>query len=210
MNCEITIIQYNCGNANHRNARPIFDAVSPIHHTVLAIQEPYFNEKTRTTYCPTGHTLAYDPNPATKVCFMVSKEVHSDHWSYKTYSPYVASLRLRTIDNHLTIINVYNPRSNGPRIQTWEKIAEAIAEVEGEIILLGDFNAHHPAWGGTQAANEPQSGHLLIETSRRGLQLLTPKGELTWKRGMQQSVIDLTFATERTRNTLLHCGPEDK
>src|SRR5437763_2435120 len=210
MNCQINIIQYNRSNANHRAARPIFDAASPTHQSVLAIQEPYFNKRTGTTYCAMGFTLAYDPNSATKVCFMISKEVHPGYWSYKAYSPHIASLQLRTMDNHLTIINVYNPRSNGPRIQTWEKVAEATAEVEGEMILLGDFNAHHPVWGGTQAANEPQSGHLLIEMSRRGLQLLTPEGEPTWKRGMQQSVIDLTFTTERTWNAILYCRPEDR
>jgi hypothetical protein len=44
------------------------------------------------------------------------------------------------------MINAYNPRSNGPRVQTWERVAEEIAGAEGEIIgiLLGDFNAHHP------------------------------------------------------------------
>ena len=210
MNCEITIIQYNCGNANYQAARPIFDAASPASHTVLAIQEPCFSERTRTTYCPRGYDLAYDPNPTTRVCFMISKEVQLGCWSFQAHSPYVASLRLRTTDNTLTIINVYNPRSNGPRIQTWETVAEAITEAEGEIILLGDFNAHHPEWGGPQAAREPQSGHLLIETRRRGLHLLTPRGEPTWKRGMQESVIDLTFATEQTQMAMLHCGPEDR
>ena len=81
---------------------------------VLAIQEPCFSKVTRTTYCPRGYTLAYIPNPTTKVCFMVSKEVHLGHWSFQVHSPYVASLHLRTMGNPLTIINVYNPQGNGP------------------------------------------------------------------------------------------------
>src|SRR5438045_961761 len=93
--------------------------------------------------------------------------------------------------NPLTISHVYNPQGNGPQIQTWEAISEALAEAEGEVLLLGDFNTHHPDWGGTQAASELQSRHLLIETDRKGLQLLTPRGEPTWKRGTQQSVITL-------------------
>jgi len=210
MDGEITIIQYNCGHANYGASRPIFDAASPASHMVLAIQEPCFSKVTRTTYCPKGYTLAYIPNPATKVCFMVSKEIYLGHWSFQAHSPYVASLCLRTIDNPLTIINVYNPRGDGPRIQTWDAILEALAEAEGEVLLLGDFNAHHPEWGGTQAASEPQSRHLLVETGKKGLQLLTPRGEPTWKRGMQQSVIDLTFATERILNTILYCGPEER
>src|SRR5438045_173399 len=119
---------------------------------VLAIQQPCFSKVTRTTYCPRGYTLAYIPNPTTKVCFMVSKEVHLGHWSFQ---------HLRTMGNPLTIINVYNPWGNGPRIQTWEAI-EALAEAEGEVLLLGDFNVHHPDWGGTQAASKQQLRHLLI------------------------------------------------
>ena len=75
-------------------------------------------------------------------------------------------------------------------------MAQAIEASSGEIILLGDFNAHHPEWGGVHSAHEPQSEHLLLETQRRDLHLLKPKGVATWKRGRQESVIDLVFATE--------------
>ena len=74
---------------------------------------------------------------------------------------------------------------------------------------MGDFNAHHPTWGGAYAASEPQSDHLLIETRRRELNLLTPTGLATWKRGRQESVIDLTFATDLIANAVVHCGPRE-
>jgi len=55
----------------------------------------------------------------------------------------------------------------------------AIEEAKGEIILLGDFNAHYPMWGGRYVVSEEQVEHLLAETDARGLVLATPKGELT-------------------------------
>lgn len=143
-----------------------------------------------------------------KVCFMVSRRISPHTWSFQPYSPNVAALHLRHAKD-ITIINVYNPRSNGPQIQTWQTIQQAIREAKGEIILLGDFNAHHPSWGGPQAAREAQSEHLCTATIAIGLSLLPPCGLPTWKRGNQQSVIDLTFASEAIRDLVQFCGPMD-
>ena len=92
-------------------------------------------------------------------------------------------ITLRLASGPITVINVYNPRGSGSRICTWDLIQQALSEADGEIILLGDFNAHHPAWGGVQAATEPQGNHLRNETTRQGLRLTTPRGIPTWKRG---------------------------
>jgi hypothetical protein len=59
----------------------------------------------------------------------------------------------------------------------------AIEEAKGEIILLGDFNAHHLIWGGKHIASEEQAEHLLAETDARGFVLAIPKREPIWKRG---------------------------
>jgi hypothetical protein len=77
------------------------------------------------------------------------------------YSSYVASLRVQTAGGPIELINVYNPRDNGP------------------------------------------------ETQRRDLHLLNPKGVATWKRGRQESVIDLVFATELLRSSVMYCCPRE-
>ena len=160
------------------------------------IQEPAFNKHTNSTYCPRGFKLVYEANPATRVCFMVSEELGTGQWRHQSYGPHVIKLEIQTEEENLSIINVYNPQDNGPRIQTWTRIEKALSEAEGEIILLGDFNAHHPAWGGIHVEREPQASHLLQETQRRDLHLITPRGEATFKRGTRESVIDLTFTIE--------------
>jgi len=53
----------------------------------------------------------------------------------------------------------------------------AIEEAKGEIILLGDFNAHYLIWGRKYIASEEQVERLLAETNARGLVLATLKGE---------------------------------
>jgi len=117
---------------------------------------------------------------------------------------------MQLANEEVTIINVYNPRSNGPRLQTWDTIQQAIHLANGEVILLGDFNAHHPSWGGPQAACEPQSDHLHTAATANGLLLLTPCGLPTWRRGIQRSVIDLTFASEAIERVVQFCGPVDR
>ncbi len=141
---------------------------------------------------------------------MVSKKVPAHTWSFQSHGQRIASLHMQLADKEVTIINVYNPRSNGPRIQTWDTIQQAIHLVKGKIILLGDFNAHHPSWGGPQAAHESQSDHLHTAATTNGLLLLTPCRLPTWRRGVQQSVIDLTFASEAIERVVQFCGPVDQ
>lgn len=58
---EFNTIQYNCGNANYKPARSFLDRLDPSRHHLAAVQEPYFNSAARTTYCPPGYTLCYQP-----------------------------------------------------------------------------------------------------------------------------------------------------
>lgn len=37
----------------------------------------------------------------------------------------------------------------------------------------------------------------------------SPEGKITWKRGRQESVIDLAFASSDVQSTLCWCGPRD-
>jgi retrotransposon-encoded endonuclease len=206
----LQILQFNCGLANYGVLKPILDAASPARHQILAIQEPCFSRRTSSTYCPKGYTLAMEAAPTTKVCFMVSKEIDIGSWSYQPHSCYVAELRLRINSRELQIINVYNPRDNGPRIRTWQTIEAIIGLAPRDTIILGDFNCHHPYWGGLQAASEPQSEHLLIAMRTREMCLATPPGEATWRRGLQQSVIDLTFVSSDLDDAVRYCGPREE
>jgi len=79
---------------------------------------------------------------------MISKTAGLNTWQFKAYSHNVATLRLRFTTVTTTIINIYNPISTGHTITVWKEIQQALNDADGEVLLLGDFNAHHPAWGG--------------------------------------------------------------
>src|SRR5437016_4273900 len=163
---RLTILQYNCGNANHCTARPVFDSAPSTSFQVLAIQEPGYNKFTKSTYCSRGYSLFYEALPTTKVCFMVSNSLGIQHWTGKQFGPFTTTLRIQLEDRLIYLVNIYNPRSSSPRAQAWGAIEAALDEAEGEILLVGNFNAHHPTWGGPRAASETQAEHLLQETRR--------------------------------------------
>jgi hypothetical protein len=208
---HLSIIQYNCGNTNHRLARPLLDSLDPEKHHVLAIQEPYYNAYTQSTYCPRGFQLLYEPKAATRVCFMISKAISLSSWSWQAVNPDIAVITIQTYRGPVQIINVYNPRVEGvPQI---ENIISAISllETEGtESILLGDMNLHHPRWGGIHVAAERQAECLLRAIDIWGLKLATPPGATTWQRGTARSTIDLTFMDEGLYQRLERCNPEEE
>jgi len=69
------------------------------------------------------------------------------YWKHRQYSPFTAALWLYLEGFKVIIINVYNLRGEGPQIRIWPEVETAIEEAKGEVILLGDFNAHYLAWG---------------------------------------------------------------
>lgn len=201
-----TLVQYNCGHSNGRATKALFDSFTqPI---VIAVQEPGYNKHTKSTYCPKPYQLAYEATPDTRVCFMIKRDIGESQWKRRQYGPNVATLEITLRDLNIAIINVYSPRGRGPRIKEWNNVTKALSEAQGEILLLGDFNAHHQAWGGAGVACEQQADHLLCEMGRRDLTLLTPPGEPTWERGAEATTIDLTFASQVISNRVAHCGTE--
>jgi hypothetical protein len=205
------ILQYNCGHANGGKLKPFFLSAEPSSHRVLAIQEPGWNKHTKSTFCPRGYTLAYEAAEETKVCFMVSKELGIDSWRFRHVSPYIAVLRVQLGQEFLTIVNVYNPINCTAHTEAITECIRTLDETDpsDQIVLLGDFNLHHPAWGGRSSRTEAMAERLLTEASARSLELCTPPGEATWRRGQSSTVIDLTFATQDICERLVVCGPRD-
>lgn len=99
--------------------------------------------------------------------------------------------------NKLRIFNVYNEVGTS----TISDLGEAIAKLDSYegLLVLGDFNLHHPLWSTTHryASNGMSAAQpLLTIIEEFYLQLLTVPGTSThrWKQG--ESTIDLTFGSE--------------
>ena len=104
---------------------------------------------------------------------MVSRSINAGYWRRQQFRPCVATLWLQLEGLETTIINVYKPQGEGFNGQALSAIKKALELAKGEIILLGDFNMHHPLWGSIHVASEMQAKCLLLETEARGLKLAT-------------------------------------
>ena len=144
-----------------------------------------------------------------KVCFLISKELDVGSWAVEAISDNLTALRLRTAGGEVEIINVYNPRDVGPRIKVWGKLRDALGASPERTVVVGDFNCHHPAWGGQGVPSEAQAEHLRLAIQRRNMSIATQTGVPTWKRGMASSVIDLTITTDDIAEAVMICQPRD-
>ena len=196
---DLQILQYNCGNANHKGTRPFFDSLDPRIHPIIAIQEPMVTERSKTTYCPKNYRLSRAVSPATRVVFLIHDKLPLTTWTVIEETDYVERLVLHFGNHTLNLINVYNPGGppSQPRITVWPTLGRILEETaDADTLILGDFNAHHPEWAGPTVAREPRAEHLLMRMGAMRFHLLNEEGEATWHRGQRQSVLDLGFASQ--------------
>jgi hypothetical protein len=76
-----------------------------------------------------------------------------------------------------------------------------------EQIVLGDFNLHHPYWGGPAVRDiEPEAEELLQLAEHYGLTITTPPGTITYKEGNARTSIDLCWITQGLVDRLIRSG----
>ena len=65
-------IQYNCGNANGKSARPFLVSLLAEEHPIIAIQEPMVTTRTGIrTYCPRNYRLSMSAEEGMRVVFFI-------------------------------------------------------------------------------------------------------------------------------------------
>ena len=207
----LNIIQYNCGNANGRATRPFFDSLDPREFPIIAVQEPMITEAMGTTYCPKNYRLSRAVQPGVRVVFMMHEAIELTKWRGIEATDNVEWIQIDTEGGTVNLVNVYAPpvARQQPRIAKWEEIKRVLERVEGSLLLMGDFNAHHPEWAGQHRDREPKAEHLLLQTQGYSLCLLNEPGVATWRRGESEEVIDLAFATPEIAERVMAYRPRD-
>ena len=109
----------------------------------------------------------------TRVYFIISKLLVLGDWAYKLYNVYIMAVTIRLESVSVIIINIYNPIGNKKVIIIRRSIKLALNKIEGEIILLKNFNTHYPMWGSRATTIKTQLEYLLRKTEQRILYLLT-------------------------------------
>jgi hypothetical protein len=131
------------------------------------------------------------------VAFLVRNSILLSHWdvTFHTdeFNGLAATLRLETPSGSIRIHNVYNRNKELDMTELF-----SYCPISHSDILLGDFNLHHPAWGGDNLPVVERSAKELHKLSVScGTTCQTPRGAVTYSRSESEdkhsSTIDLTF-----------------
>ena len=180
-------------------------------YDILALQEPFQNQHQATTYHPAKDRfhLLYFNSINTRTCFFINKRIDPRTWNIKYINGDICILQLETPSReHLWIYNVYNEPGAESATRTLEILDDELQGANNQryILLLGDFNLHHPQWSGIcRQRPSPQAHNLLRITSNSCLWQVTPKGLKTHRCHTGDSTIDLAFTTHSLRERLVHC-----
>ena len=179
---------------------------------IIALQEPWRNQKDRTTYHPLKDRfdLVYIEDNKTRVCFYINKKIDLASWTYTHHSPDLCTLHLKTRSKQTIYLhNIYNPAPTPDNpLRNLFKLQNALdRHKDGEQIIVRDFNLHHPAWGGINLRKTNyEAEKLILMTSEKGLSQMLPKGMTTYKKSFLHIIIDLVFATPLLAESMIRCG----
>jgi hypothetical protein len=182
---------------------------------IIAIQEPWKNPYTATTHHPAKDTfhLCYptgDTEGSARVCFFVNKKIGQTRWRFEERTRDICSIVIDQTDDQqsqerVVIHNVYNPpKTSSNRQSVLPQVREALEHHQtNEQVLLGDFNLHHPLWGGlNREVTDPESEDLIDIIENFALHKTLLPGAVTYE-GRAQSTIDLCLVTAGLINRIV-------
>lgn len=147
-----------------------------------------------------SHYVIHHSTPVRKGCrsraalLVTAGLPHSpvDLSAFTTEKAEFVAASIRVLGNDFTVISAYV--APGPN-NSWgaEVLCQIARQCPGHLILCGDFNAHHSVWGGCRNTSRGKS--LDIVTSSLHLEALNDGTPSYVRRGVNDSVLDLTFAS---------------
>ncbi|QRW06349.1 Reverse transcriptase from transposon X-element protein [Ceratobasidium sp. AG-Ba] len=182
---NLVIWQLNANKSPH--AHPNFiQNTAVLLGTILAIQELYLDYRNYSRV-PTGWSSIYPtthntPNaPRSRSLLAINPSVSSNSWEQlECLCPNITAVRMITQAGPIIVINVYNPCDSNTSLPHVEGLLKK-RHPDDLVILLGDFNRHHPLWDEDRnahlftRANLDLAQELLDLTAEHDLEMALPK-----------------------------------
>ena len=112
----------------------------------------------------------------------------------------ICTIKLKGHKQTIQIHNIYNPQQTNNNFCVLPKLLKT----KEKHILLGDFNLHHPFWGGvTIISADDIANNFICATKAIGLNLVIKVGIKTWAKGTSTSTLNLVFTSFWITNKLL-------
>ncbi len=144
---------------------------------IIAIQEPWINPKIQATYCPADspYGSVFANVGQARTCFLINKAIPVSMWTQdpnQITSDY-CSITVQLATGPLTIHYVYSPIPPSVNSTEWEtplgSMLLNVNNIEGEHLVVGDFNLHHPLWGGILVDQSNKGATQLVEAVEAGM-----------------------------------------
>ncbi|THC87470.1 hypothetical protein EYZ11_013084 [Aspergillus tanneri] len=183
---------------------------------LICIQEPWRNPYQDTTHHPANrtHQLLYPVEfgeQRTRVCMYISRSINPNTWKHTAHSPDVQELELTDADGRtVRVFNIYNQhREVGTAtldlLNSLTNLTNHTDRTNPHFLLLGDFNLHHPVWGGEGAERDQEGDQLLELMDKKHLDLWLEPGVTTWESRGSRSTIDLVIGSQDLTPRLVSC-----
>jgi exonuclease III len=206
---RLNILQYNVRKSRDMVMASLLRDPGIDDFDIIAIQEPWKNPYMATTHHPAKDRfrLCYptgDAEGQARVCFFINKRIDQTKWRFEERTRDICSIAINidpTDDQQsrqLIVHNVYNPpKTSNNRQSALSHVREALRHHQiNKQVLLGDFNLHHPLWGGlNREVTDPESEDLIDIIGDFALHNTLPPGTVTYEEGRSQSTIDLCLVT---------------
>ena len=217
---SLKILQYNVNKSRDKVLAGLLEDPRRHDFDIIAVQEPWRNPYDSSAYCPraSGFYLVDIKNTASRISFYVNRRISADIWSETFHSPDLGTVTLRLEDGELVNIhNVYIPPPESHAVIDLESQAwiEQALGMPGNHVMIGDFNLHHPLWGGSTYPRQHRAAETLIQTMRTaGVELALPQGTITReaRRGnsVERTTIDLVWLSIDLLPGLIQCRTADE
>jgi len=188
---------------------------------VLLIQEPHIqkiNDTLVTT--PREHSNWTNLVPTTQregrwpIRSMIWIRKDLDYKQVPVQSPDLTAVVLQLPNRSILITSIYLPGKDAEAqlygLQLVQQLIEDTQYRVGtriDVIIAGDFNCHHPLWGGDEVSIEIQdkADPIIDLIGNYMLHSLLPRGTKTWQKGGSQTTVDLMLASDELSSTMTQC-----
>ncbi|EAQ89439.1 hypothetical protein CHGG_06058 [Chaetomium globosum CBS 148.51] len=143
-------------------------------YDLMAIQEPWINQQTKSTYCPRGSKYHLVHKASGRAAIFVSRKFDTGQWEYETSEEHCKVWFPGLGNSGLELWSIYNPLEDKTLLQTLlSRPAPAYS-----VVLAGDFNLHYPQWD--RFGRYERKAEALLELALQwDLDLRTPAGTIT-------------------------------